>query len=220
MDFSVLTPYGDLIVEGVKVTLLTSFGSLFLAVVFGFLLVLGRISSVPIIQAPFRIVINIIRGVPVLVQVYIFYFGLAQTNLLLPAWLCGVLALGLYGGGYMAEILRSGINSVSGGQIEASRSLGFTRRQTMRLIVWPQAIRISIPPAGGEFIRIMKATSLFAAIAVTELTYSGMIIRAETYASFEVYLPIAGIYLLITSVILTCFYFIEKSMVRKGWAVQ
>ena len=139
-----------------------------------------------------------IRGTPLLVQVLMIVYGLPQLGLRLPRMTLCVIALVINSGAYMAELIRSGLNAVPNGQMEAGRSLGMTWAQTMRYIIVPQAARRVIPPLGNEFIALLKDSSLVSVIGFEELTRRGQLIIARTYASLEIWLCVAIIYLVMT----------------------
>ncbi|MFC6618559.1 amino acid ABC transporter permease [Deinococcus radiophilus] len=146
--------------------------------------------------------IELIRGTPLLVQIFLIYFGLPQiTGINMEPLPAGLLAFSLNSGAYVAEIMRSGIQGVPRGQTEASLSLGFSPRDTMRYIVLPQAFRRVLPPLVNEALNLLKNTSLLSAIALVELTRAGQIVAARTYKPFEMYLAISIVYLAMTLVL-------------------
>ena len=142
-----------------------------------------------------------IRGTPLLVQIFLIYFGLPALGINVPAYWSGVIALGLNSGGFQAEIVRAGIESIDRGQSEAARSIGMSRFQTLMFILVPQTIRRVIPPLTNELITLVKSSSLLSAIAALELTHAGQLIIARTFAPFEIYAAVALIYLVIVSLL-------------------
>ena len=139
------------------------------------------------------------RGTPLLVQLFLLFFGLPQFGILLPAFMCGVLGLGIYSGAYVSEIVRGSIQSIDRGQMEAARSLGMPYRMAMRKVVLPQAFVRMIPPLGNEFIALIKNSALVSLLTIDDVMHEGEKIISVSYRSLETYLVIAGIYLVLTS---------------------
>lgn len=141
--------------------------------------------------------IEIIRGTPLLVQLFIFYFFLG-TVLNIGRLPSGILALGIFAGAYVAEIIRAGIQSIPKGQMEAARSLGMNVPQAMVYIILPQAFKRTLPPLAGQFISLIKDSSLVSVIAITDLTKSGREVITSTFAVFEIWFVVAFLYLILT----------------------
>jgi polar amino acid transport system permease protein len=142
--------------------------------------------------------VELIRGTPFLAQVTIAYFGIAPLLGLANKFLIGTLALGVFAAAYMGEIFRAGIESVDRGQVEAARSLGLSRVQSLRHVVFPQAFRRMIPPLTGELIALTKESSLLFAIGVVEMMAVARQVGADTYKNFEAFLVVAAMYLTLT----------------------
>lgn len=143
--------------------------------------------------------IDFIRGTPLLVQIFIIYYGMPPIiKRTIPPYIAGIIALSINSGAYVAEIVRSGIQSIDKGQTEAALSLGLSRATTMRYIILPQAFRRIIPPLGNEFIALLKDSSLVSAIALEELVRKAQIIAGRTFRPFEVWFVVAIIYLIMT----------------------
>lgn len=163
----------------------------------GMLLAVMRISAF----APFRVLasfyIQIVQGTPLLVWLFIFYFGLSIAGLSVNAWTAAALAYSIYGGAFLGEIWRGALVAVPTTQWEAGASLGLTYLQQMRSIIMPQAVRIAIPPTIGFLVQLIKNTSLAATIGFVELTREGQLTSASTYKPFAVYVTVACIYFLI-----------------------
>jgi polar amino acid transport system permease protein len=176
-----------------------------LAIVFG--LVLGWALGLIAVAGPrwLRAIawayVQFIRGTPLLVQIFLIYFGLPALGINVPAFWSGVIALGLNSGGFQAEIVRAGIESIDRGQAEAARSIGMSSLQALLLILVPQTIRRVIPPLTNELITLTKSSSLLSAIAVLELTHAGQAIIARTFAPFEIYAAVAVMYLVLIAVL-------------------
>ena len=201
----------NLILYGLWLTLSISVVSQIIGVVLGVLGALGRTSKF----LPFRLIANFyiwfFRGTPLLVQITFFFFGLSATGiymwppitiggLTIPGEIqAGIIALGVNEGAYMSEIVRAGILSIDGGQLEAARSLGMTYAQAMRRIVLPQAARVIIPPLGNEFNNMLKSTSLLVIISVPELYTIFSRKQGQYFAPFEFFLAAAVWYLLLTT---------------------
>ena len=151
------------------------------------------------------------RGTPLLVQIFLFYFALPViTGQRIDPFIAAISACGINSGAYVAEIFRAGIQSVDDGQMEAGRSLGMTWLQTMRYIIVPQAFKRVIPPLGNEFIAMLKDSSLVSVIGFEELTRRGQLIIAKTYGSFEIWMSVAVIYLVMTLTISRFVAYLER----------
>ena len=159
------------------------------------------------------------RGTPLLVQLFIWFFGLPQFGLMLPAFACGVVGLGMYSGAYVSEIVRGAIQSVDRGQNEAARSLGMSGAQAMRKIIIPQAVVRMIPPLGNEFIALIKNSALVSLLTIHDLMHEGQKIISVSYRSLEVYLVVALLYLMLTSATAGGLRLLEKRL-RAGGMVQ
>ncbi|WP_340399952.1 amino acid ABC transporter permease [Paenibacillus sp. FSL H8-0079] len=192
-----------LLLEGSVVTLKLVVISLIIAMVIGLISGLMSTSLNRFLRLVATLYVDIIRGTPLLVQVYFIYFGLPVfLDMRIPAMTAGIIAISLNAGAYISEIFRAGINSISNGQHEAARSLGLTRFQTMRLVVLPQATRRMIPTFVNQFIITIKDTSLLSAIGIAELTQSGEIIISSNFRAFEIW-GVVGIFYLIIIVLLS-----------------
>jgi glutamine transport system permease protein len=145
-----------------------------------------------------RLYVTLFRGTPMLIQILFAYYVLPQMGIRIEAKWTAILAIGLNSGAYISQIILSGINAVSIGQLEAGESLGLTKFQVMSYIVMPQALRIVFPALGNEMITLMKDSSLASVIGVVELSKAGSIIRSNTYDAFSVLFAVACVYLLMT----------------------
>ncbi len=182
---------------GLWVTLKISALSLLFALLLGLLAGLGRVARNPAAQLLATTYVELIRGTPLLVQIFIFYFFVG-TVLQLSALTAGVAALAVFTGAYIAEIVRAGIEAVPRGQMEAARSLGLSVPQAMRHVVLPQALKKTLPPLAGQFINLIKDSSLVSVMALTDLTKAGREVVASTFSPFEVWFTVALLYLLLT----------------------
>ncbi len=210
LDFSAISPYLHMLITGAKVTLQASLLAVFFGSVFGTLV--GALRVVPI--GPVRSIaaayIYIIRGTPLLIQLFLIYFGLPSLGLNLPAFAAGIIGLSINSSGYVGEIVRGGIEAVPRGQWEASKVLGLSYLKTMRFIILPQAIRNMLPAIGNEFVTLIKESSLLSTLAITELTMVGQQVRSVTYASFETFIMVGVIYLVMTSSTSLLLQYVEK----------
>ena len=193
------------LIPGVYVTIKLALAAFVVAMVLGLLAALGQISRHPIPHTIARLYVEVVRGVPLLVQlIYIAFVvtpviaDLTGIRLFRDDMVRAVLGLGIGYGAYLAEVYRAGIESIPRGQTEAARSLGMTPWQAMRHIILPQAIRVILPPLGNDFVSMLKDSSLASVISVTELTYSGSLLNARTFRSFETYNMVALLYLTMT----------------------
>ena len=182
---------------GLVITIEISLYSMLLTLVLGLLTALLRMSNSLSGQVLARVYLETIRNTPMLVQIYVFYFVIAPVLGIDRFW-TGVLCLGLFEGSFASEIIRAGINSVPRGQWEAASSVGLSRVSSYRYVVLPQAIPLMLPPMTGVLINLIKHSAIVSVIAVFELTTEGRNIIADTYMAFEVWLTVAGIYLVLT----------------------
>ena len=182
---------------GLVITIEISLYSMLLTLVLGLLTALLRMSNSLSGQVLARVYLETIRNTPMLVQIYVFYFVIAPVLGIDRFW-TGVLCLGLFGGSFASEIIRAGINSVPRGQWEAASSVGLSRFSSYRYVVLPQAVPLMLPPMTGVLINLIKHSAIVSVIAVFELTTEGRNIIADTYMAFEVWLTVAGIYLVLT----------------------
>ncbi|SDB32673.1 amino acid ABC transporter membrane protein, PAAT family (TC 3.A.1.3.-) [Desulfonatronum thiosulfatophilum] len=197
--------------DGILVTFQVTILSILLALVIGLFTGLGRISKNRTINLIASTYVEVVRGIPLLVQLFYIYFALGQvfanlpeTNFLfiflrnMPPLVAAVIAMGICYGAYMGEVFRAGIESIDHGQSEAARSLGFNRTQTMFYVILPQAWRTILPPVGNEFIALLKDSSLVSILAVSDILRRGREFASVTFNYFETYTMVALVYLVIT----------------------
>jgi len=197
--------------DGILVTFQVTILSIFLALILGLITGLGRISKNRTINLIASTYVEVVRGIPLLVQLFYIYFALGQvfadlpeTNALfiflrnMPPLVAAVIAMGICYGAYMGEVFRAGIESIDHGQTEAARSLGFNRTQTMFYVILPQAWRTILPPVGNEFIALLKDSSLVSILAVSDILRRGREFASVTFNYFETYTMVALVYLVIT----------------------
>ena len=183
--------------DGILVTFEVTFASIGVAILLGLFTGLGRISKNYYINLVASTYVEVVRGIPLLVQLFYIYYALGKF-VQVPAIMAAVIAMGVCYGAYMGEVFRAGIESIDWGQTEASLSLGFNRSQTMFYVVLPQAWRTILPPVGNEFIALLKDTSLVSILAVADLLRRGREFASTTFDYFETYTMVAVIYLIIT----------------------
>ncbi len=198
--------YWPLFLEGATTTVLLSFFSVIVGVGCGTLMALARLSSNKFLSKAAKVYIDIIRGTPLLVQLYLVYFGLA-TVLDLNDFVSGVIAVSVNTTAYIAEIIRSGIQSVDKGQMEAARSMGMPKRMAMSQIILPQAMKNILPAIGNEFATLIKETSIVSLIGIHDLMYSSDTVRGATFTVFIPLLMTAFLYFVMTT---TIAFFMDK----------
>ncbi len=198
-DFELIENAFPLLLMGAAVTVEITVVSVALGFFIGLVVGVARISGYKILRIMAAIYADCIRGTPLLVQIFLIYFALPiATGTRVEPFFAAVLACGINSGAYVSEIFRAGIQSVDPGQMEAGRSLGLNWGQTMRYIILPQAVKNILPPLGNEFIAMLKDSSLVSVIGFEELTRRGQLIIAKTYGSFEIWLTVAALYLVMT----------------------
>ena len=203
------------ILNGLLITLKISFFAAILTFFIGIIVAFMKLSSLSFLRSIATVYITVVRGTPLLVQIFLFYFIVANI-FELERFVAGVLSLGIFFGAYMAEILRGAIQSIDKGQLEAAKSLGISNFQAMRYIILPQAFKRALPTLVGEMIALVKDSSLVSVISITDLTKVGKEIVANTFSPFETWIVVALLYLCITSILSFIGHRIEKNMHAKG----
>ena len=199
LDWDFIRTYAPFIAEGVWLTILLSVLSISLSIVLAIIGALGRLSKSPPAYAVATFYVSLIRGTPLLLQLFFFFLALPQLGIVLTGMTAGVLALGINYGAYNTEIVRAGIQSVGVGQREAALAIGMTNNQIMRRIVLPQALKLTIPPLGNQFIAMLKDTSLVAMTGfVWELLWRAQKVGRANFRSLEALLVAAIFYWIIT----------------------
>lgn len=215
LDLDFIQRSAPLITSGVPVTLILSAVSIFFASILALLSALARLSRVAPLYALSTFYISLIRGTPLLVQIFFFFLALPQLGIVLPGFLAGVMALSLNYGAYMSEIFRAGIESVEHGQREAALALGMTNRQVLRRIVLPQALRLVIPPTGNEFIAMLKDSALISVTGfVQEILWLAQKSGRREFRNMEALL-IAALWYWVMTIIFTALQSrLERHMAR------
>nr|WP_312508134.1 cystine ABC transporter permease [Pseudomonas luteola] len=187
------------LLKGAVWTVLLSLGSMFFGLVLGFFLALMRLSQNMVVRAVARVYVSFFRGTPLLVQLFMIYYGLPELGIQLDPLPAALVGFSLNMAAYICEILRAAIASIDRGQWEAAASIGMTRAQTLRRTILPQAARTALPPLGNSFISLVKDTSLAATIQVPEMFRQAQLITARTFEIFSMYLTAALIYWILAS---------------------
>ena len=220
LDFSPVWNGWRTLLHGALVTIQITSCALLLGCVMGLLVGIGRLD--PGKKLRYRLCtayVAVIRGTPLLVQLFILFFGLPHFGLLLPAFFCGVLGLGVYSGAYVSEIVRGSIQSIDRGQMLAAQSLGMTPGVAMRQIILPQAVVRMIPPLGNEFIALIKNSALVSLLTIHDVMHEGQKIISVSYRSLEVYLAIALVYFVLTGAVTLVLRHFEQRL-RMGGLVR
>jgi His/Glu/Gln/Arg/opine family amino acid ABC transporter permease subunit len=198
--------------KGALVTLQISACAMALATVIGLVLGLISVSDLNLLKPPVRVYVYFIRGTPALVQIFLVYFALPRIGLELSAFWSGVVALAFNSAGFIAEIVRAGLQSIDSGQSEAAFSIGMTVRQSILFILLPQSLRRITPPLTNEVITLVKTSSLLSVISIFELTRSAQVIIAERFVPFELYFALAVYYLVVITLLSWCSEYIEARL--------
>lgn len=217
MDFETLKMYLTPLAEGATWTLALFFCSAILAVIVGLIVCLCRLSKSRILSRAARVYIDVIRGTPLLLQLFYIYYGLPELGVVIDGFTAGVLGLTLNFGAYLAELFRSGIQSVDSGQHEAARALGLSKTERLRFIVLPQALRTVFPALGNYALVLIKETSLVAVISVYELMRAGEMLAGATFQSLTVYTLVGIIYFAMCSILAWIFRRYERRLAVPGY---
>lgn len=211
MDFELIQRALPILLMGAGVTIEITAFSVAIGFFIGLFVGIARISQFKILRIMAAVYADCIRGTPLLVQIFLIYFALPMAiGQRVEPFIAAVAACGINSGAYVSEIFRAGIQAIDVGQMEAGRSLGLTWWQTMRFIILPQSFKNILPPLGNEFIAMLKDSSLVSVIGFEELTRRGQLIIAQTYGSFEIWMTVAVLYLIMTMAISRIVAFLEK----------
>ena len=215
LSFKFLEKYYPVFIEGIKFTLLVSLLAVVFGVIFGTILCFMKRSKLRVLRIPIpkiiaSIYIEFVRGTPLLLQIFLVYFGLNTFGFKFSPITACVIALSLNSGAYVAEIIRSGIDAVAKGQLEAARSLGMTQSKAMQYIILPQAIKNILPAIGNEFVTIIKESSMASSIGVAEITYAGKLVTGATYRNFEPLIVAAVCYFILTFTLGRLMAYVER----------
>ncbi|HDE6441082.1 TPA: ABC transporter permease subunit [Staphylococcus aureus] len=209
-DSGFISKYGSFFLKGIKITILISLIGVALGSILGAFVALMKLSKIKTISWIASIYIEILRGTPMLVQVFIVFFGItAALGLDISALVCGTIALVINSSAYIAEIIRAGINAVDKGQMEAARSLGLNYRQTMKSVIMPQAIKNILPALGNEFVTLIKESSIVSTIGVGEIMFNAQVVQGISFDPFTPLIVAAALYFVLTFVLTRIMNMIE-----------
>lgn len=204
---------------GMKFTIIVTIVAVLIGIIIGLFMALFKMSNNILLKIISNVYIEVIRGTPLFVQIFLFHFGVAYLVTQLTGdkfafniWTTAFVVCGLNSGAYVAEIFRAGIQGVDKGQVEAARSLGMTKKQTMRYIVLPQAVKAVIPALGNEFVMLLKDTSLLSAIGAKEITKSAQIYNSVHFDPFVSFGAAAVLYLILTFTLTRIINWYEKRL--------
>lgn len=198
MQFSILTDYFGTYMEGFRGTILSSLIALAGSFLLGVLIAVFRITPVRALRWFGTGYVEFIRNIPLLLVVYIFYYGPSAFGMSLDGFTAGTIGLSVYTSAFIAEAIRAGIAAVPKGQTEAARSSGLNYVQTMIHVILPQAIKLVIPPLGNQFINLIKNSSVLTIVAGLDLMYFADIVNSDTFRTFDTYVFVALFYLVLT----------------------
>jgi polar amino acid transport system permease protein len=187
-----------ILAQGLRLTVLVTAGSLVLSTLLGLVWALMRVSGNRVLSGIAKAVVNVIRGIPIIVQLFYIYFVLPEFGIQLSAFQAGVIGLGIAYSAYQAENFRAGIEAVDPGQREAAQAMGMRSALIMRRVILPQAFRIALPPYGNTLVMMLKDSSLVSTITVAEMTRAGQLIASSTFQNMTVYTLVALLYLLMS----------------------
>jgi cystine transport system permease protein len=205
---------GPILIGAITGTIPLALASFFLGLLLALLIALMRLSRNPVLATVARIYISVIRGTPLLVQLFVIFYGLPSIGITISPWPSAIIAFSLNVGGYAAEVIRAAILSVPKGQWEAGHTIGMSRRQSLVRIILPQAARVSVPPLSNTFISLVKDTSLASLILVTELFRQAQQVAAFSQEFMLLYLEAAVIYWIICLVLASGQNVLEKRLDR------
>ncbi|MGN7359822.1 amino acid ABC transporter permease [Paenibacillus sp. SAF-054] len=212
LDYSSILPFWQVFLEGAWITVKFSVVSLILGLVLGMIGGICKTSNMKVLKAIAGLYTWIFRGTPLLVQLFIIYFGLAQIGFKFDPYEAGLIGMALNTGAYITEIIRSGIQAVDKGQSEAAVSLGMSRTVMMFRVIGPQAVKIAIPPLVNQFIMTIKNSSMVSTITITELFRTGEMVITTTFRPLETYTVIGALYLVMTSILMLLGSKLEKGL--------
>jgi len=212
VDTGIIIKTLPILLKGCVMTVELTVITLIIGTVLGILFALMKLSNNIVLRLISGFYTWIIRGTPMLLQLFFFYYGLPFIGIRLSPMQAAIIGLGLNSGAYMAEIIRGGILSIDKGQFEAAKALGFNYSETMQKIILPQTFKVIIPPVGNEFITILKDTSLVSTIAMVELMRTAQQMYASTFRPIEIFFTAAVLYLIMTTVFTSIFSAYEKKL--------
>lgn len=210
LDLSIIIKHLPLFLKGVFLTVEISFFAILLGLPIGILGAVARTSRSKILNLLGAVYVEVFRNTPLLIQIFIIFFGLPGIGIKLSPYVSGLTALVLYVGAYNAEVIRAGLEAVPRGQVEAAKSLGLTGVQTFLYVVIPQAFRISLPALGNNWVSLVKNSSLVSVIGMVELTWVTFDLNALTFRSFELFGAATIFYLILILILINIQAYVEK----------
>lgn len=211
LDFSIIPKYLDVVLLGCAWTIGITLAAATLSFFGGIVFAVTALYAPWIIRLPFRLIEWVFMGTPLLLQLFLIYFGLVQIGIDLPAFVAGIIGLGLHFAVYNSELIQTAILAVDKGQMEAARTLGLSRGEALRKVVIPQAVRDVLPPIGNNMIALLKDSALVSVIGVSELTLSAQRVIGKTYRPFEFYILAAAFYYVIN----LCMEWVQRRIERR-----
>jgi len=215
LDLSVITRNLPLFLKGVFLTVEISFFAIVIGLAIGILAAVARTSRFRILQFIGAAYVEVFRNTPLLIQIFIIFFGLPGLGIKLSPYVSGLTALVLYVGAYNTEVIRAGLEAIPKGQVEAAKSLGLTGVQTFLYIILPQTFRISLPALGNNWVALVKNSSLVSVIGMVELTWVASDLNALTFRSFELFGAATVFYLILIFILTNIQNFVEKRFTYK-----
>jgi polar amino acid transport system permease protein len=206
--------YLPILMQGVKLTIFVTIGSLVLSTILGLVWALMRVSGIRFLSLAASGIINFIRGIPIIVQLFYIYFVMPEFGITLTALQAAIIGLGIAYSAYQAENFRAGIEAIDSGQVEAAQTIGMGWIMTMRRVILPQAVRIVLPPYGNTMIMMLKDSSQASTITVAELALQGKLIASSTFKNTEVFSMVAILYLTMSIPLIVFVGWLERRLGR------
>lgn len=215
LDPSIIIKHLPLFLKGVFLTVEISFFAILIGLPIGILAAVGRTSRFKILNLVGAVYVEVFRNTPLLIQIFIIFFGLPGIGIKLSPYVSGLIALVLYVGAYNTEVIRAGLEAVPRGQIEAAKSLGLTGVQTFLYVIIPQTLRISLPALGNNWVALVKNSSLVSVIGMVELTWVALDLNALTFRSFELFGAATIFYLMLIFILINIQSYVERRFAYK-----
>lgn len=207
-----VSSFGEILIQGIKVTIPLTIISFLFAMIIALFTAIVQVANIRILKTFARFYVWVIRGTPLLVQLFVVFFGLPSLGIIIDAFPSAVIVFSINTGAYASETIRAAIESIPQGQMEAGYCVGMSYSQIMRRIILPQALRTAFPPLSNSLISLVKDTSLAASITITEMFMVAQRVAARTYETFALYLEVAFIYLLFCTVLTKLQTICEKKL--------
>jgi polar amino acid transport system permease protein len=215
LDPSIIIKYLPLFLKGVFLTVEVSFFAILIGLAIGILFAVARTSRFKILNLVGAVYVEVFRNTPLLIQIFIIFFGLPGIGIKLSPYISGLTALVLYVGAYNTEVIRAGLEAVPRGQMEAAKSLGLTGVQTFLYVILPQTFRVCLPALGNNWVALVKNSSLVSVIGMVELTWVAYDLNALTFRSFELFGAATIFYLILIFILINIQAFVEKRFAYK-----